>query len=128
MKTVANSTKSAYPSYNQADFFDGTAARKIEHGARIISIDRRSVRTSGAIAQESERDARACASHVQNASTATFRDDFAFSVRALGAFELLDPSSETVADHTLIKAAPSFSKLTAAGFLAFLATLFIIVI
>ena len=132
MKTVANSTKSAYPSYNQADFFDGTAARKIEHGARIISIDRRSVRTSGAIAQEtsrlSERDARACASHVQSASTATFRDDFAFSVRALGAFELLDPSSETVADHTLIKAAPSFSKLTAAGFLAFLATLFIIVI
>lgn len=131
MKTVANSTKSAYPSYNQADFFDGTAARKIEHGARIISIDRRSVRTSGAIAQEtslSERDARACASHAQSASTATFRDDFAFSVRALGAFELLDPSSETVADHTLIKAAPSFSKLTAAGFLAFLATLFIIVI
>lgn len=131
MKTVANSTKSAYPSYNQADFFDGTAARKIEHGARIISIDRRSVRTSGAIAQEtslSERDARACASHAQSASTATFRDDFAFSVRALGAFELLDPSGETVADHTLIKAAPSFSKLTAAGFLAFLATLFIIVI
>lgn len=131
MKTVANSTKSAYPSYNQADFFDGTAARKIEHGARIISIDRRSVRTSGAIAQEtslSERGARACASHAQSASTATFRDDFAFSVRALGAFELLDPSSETVADHTLIKAAPSFSKLTAAGFLAFLATLFIIVI
>lgn len=131
MKTVANSTKSAYPSYNQADFFDGTAARKIEHGARIISIDRRSVHTSGAIAQEtslSERDARACASHAQSASTATFRDDFAFSVRALGAFELLDPSSETVADHTLIKAAPSFSKLTAAGFLAFLATLFIIVI
>lgn len=131
MKTVANSTKSAYPSYNQADFFDGTAARKIEHGTRIISIDRRSVRTSGAIAQEtslSERDARACASHAQSASTAAFRDDFAFSVRALGAFELLDPSSETVADHTLIKAAPSFSKLTAAGFLAFLATLFIIVI
>ena len=131
MKTVANSTKSAYPSYNQADFFDGTAARKIEHGARIISIDRRSVRTSGAIAQEtslSERDARACASHAQSASTATFRDDFAFSVRALGAFELLDPSSETVADHTLVKAVPSFSKLTAAGFLAFLATLFIIVI
>lgn len=132
MKTVANSTKSAYPSYNQADFFDGTAARKIEHGTRIISIDRRSVRTSGAIAQEesrlSERDARACASHVQSASTATFRDDLAFSVRALGAFELLDPSSETVADHTLIKTAPSFSKLTAAGFLAFLATLFIIVI
>lgn len=132
MKTVANSTKSAYPTYDQADFFDGTAARKIEHGARIISIDRRSVRTSGALAQEtsrlSERDARACASHVQSASTATFRDDFAFSVRALGAFELLDPSSETVADHTLIKAAPSFSKLTAAGFLAFLATLFIIVI
>ena len=64
----------------------------------------------------------------KSASTATFRDDFAFSVRALGAFELLDPSSETVADHTLIKAVPSFSKLTAAGFLAFLATLFIIVI
>ena len=63
MKTVANSTKSAYPSYDQADFFDGTAARKIEHGARIISIDRRSVHTSGAIAQEtsrrSERGARA---------------------------------------------------------------------
>ena len=63
MKTVANSTKSANPSYNQADFFDGTAARKIEHGARIISIDRRSVRTSGAITQETsrlnERDARA---------------------------------------------------------------------
>ncbi len=132
MKTVANSAKSAYPSYDQADFFDGTAARKIEHGARIISIDRRSVRTSGAITQETsrlnERDARVCASHVQSASTATFRDDFAFSVRALGAFELLDPSSETVADHTLIKAASSFSKLTAAGFLAFLATLFIIVI
>ena len=132
MKTVANSTKSAYPSYDQGDFFDGTAARKIEHGARIISIDRRSVRTSGAIAQEtsrrSERGARACAPHVQSASTATFRDDFAFSVRALGAFELLDPSSETVADHTLIKAVSSFSKLTAAGFLAFLVTLFIIVI
>lgn len=132
MKTVANSAKYAYPSYDQADFFDGTAARKIEHGARIISIDRRSVRTSGAITQETsrlnERDARVCASHVQSASTATFRDDFAFSVRALGAFELLDPSSETVADHTLIKAASSFSKLTAAGFLAFLATLFIIVI
>lgn len=132
MKTVANSAKSAYPSYDQADFFDGTAARKIEHGARIISIDRRSVRMSGAITQETsrlnERDARVCASHVQSASTATFRDDFAFSVRALGAFELLDPSSETVADHTLIKAASSFSKLTAAGFLAFLATLFIIVI
>lgn len=132
MKTVANSTKSAYPLYDQADFFDGTAARKIEHGARIISIDRRSVRTSGAIAQETsrrnERGARACTSHVQSASTATFRDDFAFSVHALGAFELLDPSSETVADHTLIKAVPSFLKLTAAGFLAFLATLFIIVI
>lgn len=28
MKTVANSTKSAYPSYDQADFFDGTAARQ----------------------------------------------------------------------------------------------------
>ena len=82
MKTVANSTKSAYPSYDQADFFDGTAARKIEHGARIISIDRRSVHTSGAIAQEtsrrSERGARACAPHVQSASKATFRDDFAF--------------------------------------------------
>ena len=132
MKTVANSTKSAYPSYDQADFFDGTAARKIEHGARIISIDRRSVHASGTIAQgatrRSEGDARACASHVQSASTATFRDDLAFSVRALGAFELLDPSSETVADHTLIKTASSFSKLTAAGFLAFLATLFIIVI
>lgn len=132
MKTVANSTKSAYPSYDQADFFDGTAARKIEHGARIISIDRRSVHTSGAIAQEtsrrSERGACAGAPHVQSASTVTFRDDFAFSVRALGAFELLDPSSETVADHTLINAVPSFSKLTAAGFLAFLATLFIIVI
>ena len=132
MKTVANSTKSAYPSYDQADFFDGTAARKIEHGARIISIDRRSAHATGAIAQgatrRSEGDARACASHVQSASTATFRDDFAFSVRALGSFELLDPSSETVADHTLVKAAPSFSKLTAAGFLAFLATLFIIVI
>lgn len=132
MKTVASSAKSAYPSYDQADFFDGTAARKIEHGARIISIDRRSVHASGAIAQgatrRSEGDARACASHVQSASTAMFRDDLAFSVRALGAFELLDPSSETVADHTLIKAAPSFSKLTAAGFLAFLATLFIIVI
>ena len=66
MKTVANSAKSAYPSYDQADFFDGTAARKIEHGVRIISIDRRSVHTSGAIAQEtsrrSERGARACAS------------------------------------------------------------------
>lgn len=132
MKTVANSTKSAYPSYDQADFFDGTAARKIEHGARIISIDRRSVHTSGAIAQEtsrrSERGARAGAPHVQSASTATFRDDFAFSVRALGAFELLDSSSETVADHTLVKAVPSFSKLAAAGFLAFLATLFVIVI
>ncbi len=40
----------------------------------------------------------------------------------------LTQAAETVADHTLIKAAPSFSKLTAAGFLAFLATLFIIVI
>ncbi len=132
METVVNSAKPAYPSYDQADFFDGTAARKIEHGARIIPVDRRSDHASEAIAQgvtrRSERDARACASHVQSASTATFRDDFAFSVRALGAFELLDPSSETVADHTLIKAAPSFSKLTAAGFLAFLATLFIIVI
>lgn len=133
MKTVVNSAKPAYPSYDQADFFDGTAARKIEHGARIILVDRRSDHASEAIAQgvtrRSEGDARACASHVhQSASTATFRDDFAFSVRALGAFELLDPSSETVADHTLIKAAPSFSKLTAAGFLAFLATLFIIVI
>lgn len=132
MKTVVNSAKPAYPSYDQADFFDGTAARKIEHGARIIPVDRRSDHASGAIAQgvtrRSEGDARACASHVQSASTATFRDDFAFSVRALGAFELLGPSSETVADHTLIKVAPSFSKLTAAGFLAFLATLFIIVI
>lgn len=132
MKTVVNSAKPAYPSYDQADFFDGTAARKIEHGARIIPVDRRSDDASGAIAQgvtrRSEGDARACASHVQSASTATFRDDFAFSVRAFGAFELLDPSSETVADHTLIKVAPSFSKLTAAGFLAFLATLFIIVI
>ena len=132
MKTVANSTKSAYPSYDQADFFDGTAARKIKHRARIISIDRRSVHASGAIEQEtsrrSERGAHACSSHVQSASTATFRDDFAFSVRALGVFELLDPSSETVADHTLVKAVSSFSKLTAAGFLAFLATLFIIVI
>ena len=132
MKTVVNSAKPAYPSYDQADFFDGTAARKIEHGARIIPVDRRSDHASGAIAQgvtrRSEGDARACASHVQSASTATFRDDFAFSVRALGAFELLDPSSETVAGHTLIKAAPSFSKLTAVGFLAFLATLFIIVI
>lgn len=132
MKTVVNSAKPAYPSYDQADFFDGTAARKIEHGARIIPVDRRSDHASGAIAQgvtrRSEGDARTCASHVQSASTTTFRDDFAFSVRALGAFELLDPSSETVADHTLIKTAPSFSKLTAAGFLAFLATLFIIVI
>ena len=132
MKTVVNSAKPAYPSYDQADFFDGTAARKIEHGARIIPVDRRSDHASGAIAQgvtrRSEGDARACASHVQSVSTATFRDDFAFSVRALGAFELLDPSSETVADHTLVEAVPSFSKLTAAGFLAFLATLFIIVI
>ena len=58
MKTVANSTKSAYPSYDQADFFDGTAARKIEHGARIISIDRRSVHASGAIAQGATRRPR----------------------------------------------------------------------
>lgn len=132
MKTVANSAKSAYPSYDQADFFDGTAARKIEHGARIISIDRRSAHTSGAIAKgatrRSEGDARACASHVQSASTATFRDDLAFSVRALGAFELLDPSNETVAGHASIKAASSFPKLTAVGFVAFLATLFVIVI
>ena len=132
MKTVDISVKPAYPSYDQADFFDGTAARKIEHGARIIPVDRRSAHTSGAIAQgttrRSEGAARAYAPHAQSASTATFRDDLAFSVRALGAFELLDPSSETVADHTLIKAAPSFSKLIAAGFLAFLATLFIIVI
>lgn len=132
MKTVANGTKSAYPSYNQADFFDGTAARKIEHGARIIPVDRRSVHASGAIAQgatrRSEGDARACASHVQSASTATFRDDLAFSVRALGAFELLDPNNETVAGHASIKAASSFPKLTAIGFVAFLATLFVIVI
>lgn len=132
MKTVANSAKFAYPSYDQADFFDGTAARKIEHGARIISIDRRSVHASGAIAKgatrRSEGDARACASHVQSASTATFRDDFAFSVCALGAFELLDPNNETVAGHASIKAASSFPKLTAVGFVAFLATLFVIVI
>ena len=132
MKTVVNSAKPAYPSYDQADFFDGTAARKIEHGARIIPVDRRSVLASGANTQgatrRSEANVRAYAPHVQSASTATFRDDFAFSVRALGALELLDPSSETVADHTSIKAVPSFSKLAAAGFLAFLATLFVIVI
>ena len=71
MKTVVNSAKPAYPSYDQADFFDGTAARKIEHGARIIPVDRRSDHASGAIAQgvtrRSEGDARACASHVQSA-------------------------------------------------------------
>ncbi len=132
MKTVANSTKSAYPSYDQADFFDGTAARKIEHGARIIPVDRRSVHASGAIAQgatrRSEGDARAYAPYAHSASTATFRDDLAFSVRALGAFELLDPNNETVAGHASIKAASSFPKLTAVGFVAFLATLFIIVI
>ena len=132
MKTVVNSAKPAYPSYDQADFFDGTAARKIEHGPRIIPVDRRSVHTSEAIAQEatrhSEGDARAYAPHAQSASTATFRDELAFSVRALGALELLDPSNKTVANHASIKAAPSFSKLTAAGFVAFLATLFVIVI
>ena len=132
MKTVANSTKSAYPPYDQADFFDGTAARKIEHGARIIPVDRRSVHASGAIAQGamrcSEGDARAYAPYAQSASTATFRDDLAFSVRALGAFELLDPNNETVAGHASIKAASSFPKLTAVGFVAFLATLFVIVI
>lgn len=132
MKTVVNSAKHAYPSYDQADFFDGTAARKIEHGARIIPVDRRSIHASGTIAQgatrRSEANARAYAPHAQSASTATFRDDLAFSVRALGAFELLDPSNKTVADHASIKAAPSFSKLTATGFVAFLATLFIIMI
>ena len=132
MKTVANSTKSAYPSYDQADFFDGTAARKIEHGARIIPVDRRSVHASGAIAQgatrRSEGDARAYVPYAQSTSTATFRDDLAFSVRALGAFELLDPNNKTVAGHASIKAASSFSKLTAVGFVAFLATLFVIVI
>lgn len=132
MKTVVNSAKHAYPSYDQADFFDGTAARKIEHGARIIPVDRRSIHASGTIAQgvtcRSEANARAYAPHAQSASTATFRDDLTFSVRALGAFELLDPSNKTVADHASIKAAPSFSKLTAAGFVAFLATLFVIVI
>lgn len=132
MKTVVNSAKPAYPSYDQADFFDGTAARKIEHGVRIIPVDRRSVLASGANTQgatrRSEANARAYVPHVQSASTATFRDDLAFSVRALGAFELLGPSNKTVADHASIKAAPSFSKLTAAGFVAFLATLFVIVI
>ena len=132
MKTVDISVKPAYPSYDQADFFDGTAARKIEHGARIISVDRRSAHTSGAIAQgttrRSEGAARAYAPHAQSASTATFRDDLAFSVRALGALELLDPSNKTVANHASIKAVPSFPMLAAAGFVAFLATLFIIVI
>ena len=132
MKTVVNSAKPAYPSYDQADFFDGTAARKIEHGTRIIPVDRRSVLASGANTQgatrRSEANARAYVPHVQSASTATFRDDLAFSVRALGAFELLGPNNETVANHASIKAAPSFSKLTAAGFVAFLATLFVIVI
>ena len=55
MKTVDISVKPAYPSYDQADFFDGTAARKIEHGARIIPVDRRSAHTSGAIAQGTTR-------------------------------------------------------------------------
>ena len=132
MKTVVNSAKPAYPSYDQADFFDGTAARKIEHGARIIPVDRRSVHASEAIAQgvtrRSEGTARTYAPHAQSASTATFRDDLAFSVRALDAFELLDPSNKTIANHVSIKAAPSFSKLTAAGLVAFLATLFVIVI
>lgn len=132
MKTVVNSAKPAYPSYDQADFFDGTAARKIEHEARIIPVDRRSTHTSGAIAQgvtrRSEGNTRAYAPHAQSASTATFRDDLAFSVRALGAFELLDPNNKTVANHASIKAAPSFSKLTVAGVVTFLATLFVIVI
>lgn len=132
MKTVVNSAKPAYPSYDQADFFDGTAARKIEHGARIIPVDRRSTHTSEAIAQgvtrRSEGTARTYAPHAQSASMATFRDDLAFSVRALGALELLDPNNETVVDHASIKAAPSFPKLTVAGFVAFLATLFVIVI
>ena len=132
MKTVVNSAKPAYPSYDQADFFDGTAARKIEHGPRIIPVDRRSTHASEAIAQgatrRSEGDARAYAPYAQSASTATFRDDLAFSVRALGAFELLNPSNKTDSGHASIKTAPSFSKLTAAGFVAFLATLFIIVI
>lgn len=132
MKTVVNSAKPAYPSYDQADFFDGTAARKIEHEARIIPVDRRSIHASGTIAQgvtrRSEGTARTYAPHAQSASTATFRDDLAFSVRALGALELLDPNNETVVDHASIKAAPSFPKLTVAGFVAFLATLFVIVI
>lgn len=132
MKTVVNSAKPAYPSYDQADFFDGTAARKIEHGARIIPVDRRSVHAPESIAhgatRRSEANARTYAPHTQSASTATFRDDLAFSVRALGAFELLDPNNETVADHASIKAVPSFPMLTAAGFVAFLATLFIIMI
>lgn len=132
MKTVDNSVKPAYPSYDQADFFDGTAARKIEHGARIIQLDRRSVHASGAIAQgttrRSEGAARAYAPHAQSTSMATFRNDLAFSVRALGTFELLDPSNKTVANNASIKAVPSFPMLTAAGFVAFLATLFIIII
>ena len=33
MKTVANSAKSAYPSYDQADFFDGTAAQNRTWGS-----------------------------------------------------------------------------------------------
>lgn len=132
MKTVVNSAKPAYPSYDQADFFDGTAARKIEHGACIIPVDRRSVHTSGAIVRgvtrRSEGTARAYAPHAQSASTTAFHDDLAFSVRAFGAFDLLDPSNESVAEHASIKAAPSFPMLTAAGFVAFLATLFVIVI
>lgn len=77
MKTVANSTKSAYPSYDQADFFDGTAARKIEHGARIISIDRRSVHTSGAIAQETSRRSERGAARAPLMSKALQRQRFA---------------------------------------------------
>lgn len=132
MKTVVNSAKPAYPSYDQADFFDGTAARKIEHGARIIPVDRRSVHASGAILQgvtrRNEGTARAYAPHAQSASTTALHDDLAFSVRAFGAFDLLDSSNESVAEHASIKAAPSFPMLTAAGFVAFLATLFVIVI
>ena len=81
MKTVANSTKFRLPPHIIRPISLMAPLRaKSNMGARIISIDRRSVRTSGAIAQETsrlnERDARACASHVQSASTATFRDDF----------------------------------------------------
>ena len=123
MKAVVNGAKSVRPLALQADFFDGTAARKIEQGARIIPIDRRLERDSYHGTEEAKHRNIGVGSdrftaQNQPESAATLCDDLAFSMRAFGASELFAPC-ETESAGAFAHDVVSIPKLAAAAIVSF---------